>query len=1070
NSFGNRPKQPCIVLDSDNFREFFKTQKLWLKTRGWLYVFEQKKHEFAAATNPTNNSSANGFDPEKLRIFDHHDASARYSTRQLLSNFDRELFDSIECTKDAWNAVKKEYLKTDPKDVRKLEKEITTCKKGSGISIKRAWVQLDNLRSKVVEADPLKTTSYTETSLLGYLLEGLDDNVYKTAKCVLDLQPSLSGKQRLDSLQNFFEENEATKQQEMSAFVTRNADYKRVSSSPTAHQPWSQYTPSSSPSRSQTTDIIEICYMCGGRNHYVRHCEFRHEAQQFVQRLRLDKEKREKSKDHRMGPYRPQNKRGSPSKTVKFADESKAFWSETEDNLESSDENELEIVTDDEVSAYVTDEVRKNLQRSDSFIYDTGCTNDMTDKYHLFTSKLIPISRRWIKVGGGRIFSDYKGSVLLKCPDGSSGVLDEVLLVEGLGVNLLSAKKFVREIMQKESKLDNGLYKVDHISGPIERALTSQEDNLERDDHIQYRLYAPDLHKVFTSSYTKFKENVKGSSITDFRLWIKSGLEFNEGQNDSTPAVRKSRGRPIDILKTKPLSSGGGSFCLNNDSSTCKAQSEKLPVIPMPDSNKFNPSVDNNPIIILPENDTNNTLPNPTQIHNQTIPSALTTKFLCKEPEHDIVVSDIQGQNYNTSDKSKNSSRKKAQINTVPKSDSRDSTQNIKSKGTENNLRRSKRLEVRKEDQSSSNKSIKTLMSSTNASSSIAKPLPSASSEISPLTELPQTFYKSTSRLLNLNTENFERKTLNSIDKQSDRNQKIPQSHTIELVPTPKIENSIEPNTNISSSSISLDTLLSNRLLQIEPATAKPLITKSNEDNNEDLSHVPSLDLMVIDNDKPKVYTGEKRKRYTIDDNETDNSQRNKILRAMLAIIDIVKDADDSNTEHALLFDFLVSTALICQEIPIPRTYKQAVNDPTYGKMWREAIEEEIKSLTANKTWEEVFKPYNANLISKKWGFTVKSKPDGSLDRFKVRLVAKGFTQRLGTDYEDTFAPTVQMESLRSFLAICVVEDLEIAHFEIKNAFTEASSEASLFLRAPEGVDVKPGNALKVIRSIYGLK
>lgn len=56
-----------------------------------------------------------------------------------------------------------------------------------------------------------------------------------------------------------------------------------------------------------------------------------------------------------MGPYRPQNKRGSPSKTVKFADESKAFWSETEDNLESSDENELEIVTDDEVSAYVTD-------------------------------------------------------------------------------------------------------------------------------------------------------------------------------------------------------------------------------------------------------------------------------------------------------------------------------------------------------------------------------------------------------------------------------------------------------------------------------------------------------------------------------------------------------------------------------------------------------------------------------------------------------------------------------------------------------------------------------------------
>lgn len=156
-------------------------------------------------------------------------------------------------------------------------------------------------------------------------------------------------------LQNFFEENEATKQQELSAFATRNADYKRVSSSRTTHRPWSQHTPSRSPTRSQTTDTIEICYMCGGRNHYVLHCKFRHQARQFAQRLRLEKEKRENSKDHRMGPYRPQNKRGSPSKTVKFADESKAFWSETEDNLESSDENELEIVTDDEVSAYVTD-------------------------------------------------------------------------------------------------------------------------------------------------------------------------------------------------------------------------------------------------------------------------------------------------------------------------------------------------------------------------------------------------------------------------------------------------------------------------------------------------------------------------------------------------------------------------------------------------------------------------------------------------------------------------------------------------------------------------------------------
>lgn len=181
----------------------------------------------------------------------------------------------------------------------------------------------------------------------------------------------------------------------------------------------------------------------------------------------------------------------------------------------------------------------------------------------------------------------------------------------------------------------------------------------------------------------------------------------------------------------------------------------------------------------------------------------------------------------------------------------------------------------------------------------------------------------------------------------------------------------------------------------------------------------------------------------------------------MLAIIDIVDEMDSTYTENAFISEFLVSAALVSEDIPIPKSYKKAINDPTYGKLWKDAIEEEIRSLTANHTWEEVFPPKDTNLISSKWVFTIKSKPDGSFDRFKARLVAKGFTQRLGTDYQETFAPTVQMATFRAFLAICAVEDLELVHFDVKNAFTEAS---------PEGVNVKPGNALKVLRSLYGLK
>ncbi|KAI1002581.1 hypothetical protein K3495_g5620 [Podosphaera aphanis] len=157
--------------------------------------------------------------------------------------------------------------------------------------------------------------------------------------------------------------------------------------------------------------------------------------------------------------------------------------------------NQSDFLTDDdEVSALITEEVRKSLSHSDAFISDTGCTNDMTDQRRLFISDLTPIPRRWIKVGGGRLFSDFKGDVLLRCPDGSSGILPDALLVDGLGVNLLSAKKMCQRNNAKGSfdekrmlfhDIDNniilsallhdGLYKVDHIAGPNERALCSQD-------------------------------------------------------------------------------------------------------------------------------------------------------------------------------------------------------------------------------------------------------------------------------------------------------------------------------------------------------------------------------------------------------------------------------------------------------------------------------------------------------------------------------------------------------------------------------------------------------------------
>lgn len=76
----------------------------------------------------------------------------------------------------------------------------------------------------------------------------------------------------------------------------------------------------------------------------------------------------------------------------------------------------------------------------------------------------------------------------------------------------------------------------------------------------QYRLYAPDLHRVVVSSYTKFKEDIRGSSIIDLKLWRRSGLEFIEGQGDSAPAVRNPIGRPAKSFKSTSFGDANGGY------------------------------------------------------------------------------------------------------------------------------------------------------------------------------------------------------------------------------------------------------------------------------------------------------------------------------------------------------------------------------------------------------------------------------------------------------------------------------------------------------------------------------
>lgn len=85
-------------------------------------------------------------------------------------------------------------------------------------------------------------------------------------------------------------------------------------------------------------------------------------------------------------------------------------------------------------------------------------------------------------------------------------------------------------------------------------------------------------------------------------------------------------------------------------------------------------------------------------------------------------------------------------------------------------------------------------------------------------------------------------------------------------------------------------------------------------------------------------------------------------------------------------------------QIPIPKTYQEAISDPTYGAKWREAVKLELNNLIQFGTWRYVRRPKDQPVVSTKWVFDIKYGADGRVDRFKARLVARGFSQREGLD------------------------------------------------------------------------
>jgi hypothetical protein len=161
--------------------------------------------------------------------------------------------------------------------------------------------------------------------------------------------------------------------------------------------------------------------------------------------------------------------------------------------------------------------------------------------------------------------------------------------------------------------------------------------------------------------------------------------------------------------------------------------------------------------------------------------------------------------------------------------------------------------------------------------------------------------------------------------------------------------------------------------------------------------------------------------------------------------------------------------ALMCDLLEKePTFFEEAIQK----KEWADAMTEEYQSIIKNDVWEIVPRPKRKDVVSSKWIFKIKHVVDGSIEKYKARFVARGFSQKEGIDYEETFAPVARYTSIRTIIALAAKMKWKLHQMDVKTSFLNGVIEEEVYIEQPQGFEVedRKTHVCKLKKALYGLK